>query len=111
MPAKDSETRMLLYLSVHDIVWINATILGVTVPFDYEKLEAAMAAQYSYGDSTNVSLQAANVLASFILKPPFAAGNRRTAFVAVATFLNANGYALQADDKEAAAIVQRLDRG
>ena len=102
---------MLHYLSVHDIVWINSTLTGETVAFDYEKLEAAMAAQYSYGDSTDVSGQAANLLASFTLKPPFAYGNLRTAFVAVTTFLNANGYALQVDDEEAAAAVKDLARG
>jgi prophage maintenance system killer protein len=102
---------MLHYLSVHDIVWINSTITGETVPFDYEKLEAAMAAQYSYGDSTDVQGQAANFLASFVLKPPFAYGNLRSAFVAVTTFLNANGYALQVGGEEAAAIVRSTANG
>ena len=102
---------MLHYLSVHDIVWINATITGETLPFDYEKLEAAMAAQYSYGDSTDVAGQAANFLASFILKPPFAFGNTRTAFVALATFLNANGFSLQLGDEEIAQAIQSLARG
>lgn len=102
---------MMHYLSVHDIVWINATLTGETVPFDYEKLEAAMAAQYSYGDSTDVAGQAANCLATFILKPPFAYGNLRTAFVAVTTFLNANGFALQVGDAGAAQAIRNLGRG
>ena len=102
---------MLEYLSVHDIVWISATITGETVAFDYEKLEAAMAAQYSYGDSTDVQNQAANFLASFVLKPPFAYGNLRSAFVAVTTFLNANGFSLQVGDVEAANVVRAVSRG
>ena len=102
---------MLHYLSVHDIVWINSTILGETVPFDYEKLEAAMAAQYSYGDSRDVAGQAAGFLASFVGKPPFERGSLRTAFVAVTTFLNANGYALQVDEEGAANAIKAASRG
>jgi prophage maintenance system killer protein len=102
---------MLHYLSVHDIVWINSTITGETLPFDYEKLEAAMAAQYNYGDSNNVEEQAANFLASFILKPPFAYGNLRSAFVAVTTFLNANGYALRLGDHDAAGAILAFSCG
>jgi prophage maintenance system killer protein len=112
MPARpDPETCMLVYLSVHDIVWINSTVTGETLPFDYELLEAAMAAQYSYGDSTDVSGQAANFLASFVLKPPFAYGNLRSAYVAVTAFLNANGFALQVGDAEAAQLIRGLASG
>ena len=102
---------MLHYLSVHDIVWINTTLTGETVPFDYEKLEAAMAAQYSYGDSTDVAAQAANFLASFDIKPPFAYGNVRTAFVAVTTFLLANGFTLQVDDAGASEAMSAAASG
>ena len=97
---------MMHYLSVHDIVWINSTITGKSLPFDYEKLEAAMAAQYSYGDSTNVPVQSANLLSTLVHSPSFAYGNQRTAFIAVTTFLNANGYALQVDDSQAADLIR-----
>ncbi len=96
------------YLSVHDLCWINATVVGKTLPFDYERLEAAMAAQYGYGDSRETATQAANFLEALLLCPPFAYGNRRTAFIAVVTFLNANGYALQVEDAEAADVVSRV---
>ena len=94
------------YLSNHDITWINATLLGKTVPFNYEALEAAMAAQYSYGDSTLVREQAGNFLGSFVKSPPFAAANRRTAFVALLTFLTANGYELTASHLDTSALVK-----
>lgn len=96
------------YLSVHDLVWINTTVTGKTLRFDYVRLEEAMAAQYAYGDSRNVPAQAANLLATLLFKPPFEYGNRRTAFLAVAAFLNANGHALQVGDEEAAAIFRRV---
>jgi death-on-curing family protein len=97
--------RQMHYLSVHDFVWINNTVTGKTLAFDYEKLEAAMAAQYSYGDSTHVAVQAANLLGSLLFDPPFEYGNRRTAYVALTTFLNANGHAVVVSDEEAARIV------
>ena len=85
------------YLSVHDIVWINTTLTGKTVSYNYEKLEAAMAAQYSYGNSTDVAGQAANLLEVLLIQKPFHYGNRRTAFVAACAFLSANGYSVSSD--------------
>jgi prophage maintenance system killer protein len=94
------------YLSVHDLVWINNTITGKTLAFDYEALEACMAAQYSYGDSTNVTAQAADFLEAFLFKRPFEYANVRTAYVALTTFLNANGFAQKVDGAEAIGIIQ-----
>jgi len=105
------EAREMQYLSVYDIVWINTTLAGRALPFDYVNLEEAMAAQYSYGVSTNVPAQAANLLQILVLKRPFAFGNVRTAFVAVTAFLIANGYALAVDDAAAAEIVRAVADG
>ncbi len=102
---------MLHYLAVHDLVWINTTITGMTLPFDYEKLEACMAAQYNYGESLDVPGQAANFLSTFLRKRPFAFGNVRTGFIATVAFLTANQYALTADDARAAEIVRAVDSG
>lgn len=99
---------MMHYLSVHDLVWINATLTGTTPQYDFQKLEACMAAQYSYGQSTNVPLQAANFLETALTKAAFTTANRRTAFIAVASFLNANGYSLKVDDVKAADIIRRV---
>lgn len=101
---------MMHYLSVHDLVWINTTLTGKTVPYSFEKLEAAMAAQYSYGDSRDTVTQAASFLGSFLTKPPFQYGNLRTAFIATATFLTANGFALQVSEEQAVDIIQRAAR-
>jgi prophage maintenance system killer protein len=102
---------MLHYLSVHDFVWINSTVLGQTVPFDYEKLEASMAAQYGYLTSGDAPAQAANLLDTMLSARPFKSGNIRTAFIATLVFLTANGYTLQVGDVDAAAMVEKVAAG
>ena len=99
------------YLTTHDLVWINSSITGKTNPYNYVTLEAAMAGQYSYGDSQDVLSQAANLLRRLLDSTPFAEGNVRTAFIATLSFLNANGYATKVDDAEASAIVRAVALG
>jgi len=99
------------YLTTHDLVWINSSITGKVNPYNYVTLEAAMAGQYSYGDSNNVAAQAANMLDRLLCTHPFAEGNIRTAFIAALSFLNANGFATKTDDTAAAAIVTALAEG
>lgn len=93
------------YLTTHDIVWVNSTVTGKVNEFNYVTLEEAMASQYRYGDSTDVLGQAANFLDHLLFKPAFTEGNRRTAYIAVLTFLNANGFATKVPDADAAKIV------
>jgi death-on-curing protein len=70
-----------------------------------------MAGQYSYGESKDVVAQAAKLLDRLMSKVPFAQGNRRTAFIATLTFLNANGYATKPTDQEAAQLILSLRKG
>lgn len=99
------------YLSVHDLVWINSTLTGREAAFDYERLEACMAAQYGYGHSRDVLSQAANFLTTFCYKRPFAEKNAETALTAFCTFLLANGWGVTAADAELAGLVQRAWSG
>jgi prophage maintenance system killer protein len=99
------------YLTTHDLVWINSAITGKVNPYDYVTLEAAMAGQYRYGDSSNVPAQAANLLDRMLCTKPFSEGNTRTALIAALSFLNANGYATAVDDEQAAEIVAAVARG
>jgi prophage maintenance system killer protein len=99
------------YLSVHDIVWINTTLTGKTVSYNYEKLEAAMAAQYSYGSSKDVAGQAANLLEVLLVEKPFHYGNRRTAFVATCAFLSANGYSVATDSSTIGSALAAVEYG
>ncbi|MGC8667208.1 MAG: hypothetical protein ACP5VE_03700 [Chthonomonadales bacterium] len=93
------------YLAIHDFLWINTVVTGVRMPYDPAALEKAMAAQYAYGRSDNALRQAAHLLGTMLRNPPFTSGNLATAFLAVATFLLANGYRLGVPGTEAAQLV------
>ncbi len=99
------------YLTTHDLVWINNSIIGEPQPYHYFNLEASMAGQYGYGPSRNVPEQAATMLERLISKAPFEQGNLRTAYIATLTFLAANGYASQVEDNVAAEIVRSVAIG
>lgn len=94
----------MFYLTVHDLVWLNSVFCGPDVPHDYERLEAAMAAQYGYGDSRDVLNQAASFAEKMIGSAPFREGNLRTGLLAVSVFLAGNGLPLHASDGVAQAV-------
>jgi death-on-curing protein len=96
------------YLTTHDLIWVNNAVTGKVNGFDYVPLEAAMAGQYLYGSSRDVPAQAATLLERLLFRPPFSCGNRRTAFLAALTFLNANGYATTCSDAEAAQVIREV---
>jgi len=93
------------YLTNHDLFYVNQIVTGTVNTFNYFALEAASAGQYAYGESTDVPAQAATLLDRLLHKTPFMNGNRRTAYIATLTFLNANGYATTVDDEEAVRLV------
>ena len=103
--------KLIHYLSVHDLVWINSTITGQTLAFNFETLEQAMAAQYGYGNSRDVPAQASNFLNTLITRNPFAHGNLRTAYVSVIAFLTANGHPCQVDDAKSPDIIHAVAAG
>ena len=96
------------YLTTHDLFWVNQIVTGKVNPYSYVKLEAAMAGQYRYGQSSDVPSQAAKLLECLLFTTPFLSGNRRTALISTLTFLNANGYATTAADSAAATLVQEV---
>jgi prophage maintenance system killer protein len=102
---------LIRYLSTHDFVWINNTITGKTLEFEYEALEECMAAQYSYGDSTRVLDQAAFMLHKVLTRRPFAYGNVRTGAVALMAFLTANRYGIKGDDAKCAQTIKSVASG
>jgi prophage maintenance system killer protein len=107
----DSAESVMEYLTVHDLVWINTVVTGEPAEYDYVTLESVMAGQYSYGDSQNVPAQAAKMLRRLVETRPFAAGNLRTALLAILTFFNANGHATLVSDAEAARILLAVADG
>ena len=99
------------YLTTHDLVWINHTLTGKVNPYNYVTLEAAMAGQYRYGDSHDIMGQAGTLLRRLLDTKPFQDGNYRTAFIALLSFLNANGYATRLNDAEAALLLREVVTG
>lgn len=99
------------YLTTHDLVWINEVVTGRIQPYNYVTLEAVMAGQYAYGKSDDALTQAATLLERLLTKTPFLEGNRRTALIATLTFLNANGYAVEAGDAQIAPLIEAAAEG
>lgn len=96
------------YLTNHDLFWVNQIVTGTVNTFNYFALEAACAGQYAYGTSTDVPAQAATLMERLLDTAPFQTGNRRTAYIATLTFLNANGFATVVDDDEAVRLIATL---
>lgn len=107
MMATETKRERMTYLSVHDLVWIHETATGTSVPYNYERLEAAMGAQYSYGQCTDPLTPSAFLFEKLAYGQPFRYGNHRTAFIATAVFLIANGYRIKCSDEELIAAFQR----
>ena len=63
-----------------------------------------------YGEATLFEL-AASLGFGLVKNHPFVDGNKRTAFLCAYIFLGLNGYALEADEAEAAAIIVDLAAG
>ncbi len=99
------------YLTVHDFVWINNAITGKVNPYDYFALEACMAAQYRYGNSHDVPVQAAELLGKLLNVNPFEDGNLRTTLISVLSFLNVNGYATTQGEAELAQTIRAVATG
>lgn len=90
------------YLTVQDILWINAQITGDAPEFKQERVEEASYFQYAYGAATGIIPQAARLLSRFSHQNAFAKGNDATAFTATVAFLKLNGLSLATKDRDAA---------
>lgn len=97
----ETRTKMVHYLTVQDILWINQEITKEAQPFKYAQLEEGTFLQYGYGKSENVLAQAGKFLEGFIRLRPFQSGNRATAFISALTFLRINGYDIELDPAQA----------
>jgi death on curing protein len=65
----------------------------------------------AYGESPTLSDLAAAYGYGLAKNHPFVDGNKRTAFVAMATFLELNGYSLVAPEPEVVVVMERLGAG
>jgi len=108
-----------VYLILEDALEIYAAIIGATAAqaADHlrsrDALEGALArpAQYAHYQQADLALQAAVLAHGIAETQPFIDGNKRTALVAMLTFLEINGYRPRATDRELAEWIISLSRG
>ncbi|NJR56037.1 MAG: type II toxin-antitoxin system death-on-curing family toxin [Acaryochloris sp. CRU_2_0] len=63
---------------------------------------------YAYGETVTLFDLAAAYGYGLVKNHPFVDGNKRTAFVAMAVFLEVNGYSLNAPEQEVVVTMERL---
>ncbi len=98
------------YLTVQDVVWIQTGLTGAPSPFDYERLENAVAAQYGYGDSTHLAQQALRMAQRLDAQQPFTHGHPMLPLVCCLALLALNGLHMP-DDTETVQRVKQLRPG
>jgi len=116
VPDEDIE---LVYLTLDDALELYAAIVkGTTegaaaVLRASSTLEGALArpASYAHYQGADLSLQAAVLAHGIAEGQPFLDGNKRLALVAMLTFLEANGYRIEATDPELAEWIIGLSGG
>ncbi|MEJ2737139.1 MAG: type II toxin-antitoxin system death-on-curing family toxin [Anaerolineae bacterium] len=101
------------YLSVEEVIEINAQVMGGKhVLRDRGLLESAAARPRASAFGTDaypdLAAKAAALLHSLVLNHPFIDGNKRTAVLATLVFLDLNGYVVRWDQREALDFMLRL---
>jgi len=105
VPDEDIE---LVYLTLDDALELYAAIVDGTTAHATAALRArstlegalARPASYAHYQGTDLCLQAAVLAHGIAEGQPFLDGNKRLALVAMLTFLEANGYRIEATDPE-----------
>jgi death on curing protein len=100
----------LVYLSFEDALEIYGAIIGGTAQQaadqlrSREALEGALGrpASYAHYEQADIALQAAVLAHGIAQSQSFIDGNKRTALAAMLVFLELNGYAVHATDREMA---------
>jgi death-on-curing protein len=108
-----------VYLILEDALEIYAAVIDATATqaADHlrsrDALEGALArpAHYAHYQQADLALQAAVLAPGIAETQPFIDGNKRTALVAMLTFLEINGYDVRASDPELAGWIISLSRG
>jgi death-on-curing protein len=101
------------YLSVEEVIEINAQVMGGKhVLRDRGLLESAVArpqaSAFGADAYPDLAAKAAALLHSLVLNHPFIDGNKRTAVLATLVFLDLNGYVVRWDQREALDFMLRL---
>jgi death-on-curing protein len=109
----------LIYLTLEDAIELYAAIVDAAVEQAADllrsrsSLEGALARPTSYAhyQEADIAVQAAVLAHGIAESQPFLDGNKRLALVAMLTFLEANGYRVDATDPELADWIIRLSAG
>jgi len=104
------------YLTLQEILDIHAEILkntggedGVLFPGNLELcIESPKRIEFGFEPYTNIYQKAASLLFEINKLHPFVDGNKRTSYIATSTFLDLNGFELQADLQEAVDLVLNI---
>ena len=99
-----------VYLTLDDVLGLHGLIIGATVDEAADQLrnrdglESTLArpAAYAHYESADLALQAAVLAHGIAEGQQFIDGNKRTALVAMLTFLEINGTGIKASDQELA---------
>jgi death-on-curing protein len=117
--AETGESDDLVYLTIEDALEIYAAIIDSTAAqaADHlrsrDALEGALGrpASYAHYELADVALQASVLAHGIAETQAFVDGNKRTALVAMLTFLEINGFRVRATDPELAEWIIGFSRG
>ncbi len=119
MAGEHSELAEPVYLSFEDALEIYAAIIDGTAVEAADHLRSRDAlggalgrpASYAHYEQADLALQAAVLAHGIAETQPFVDGNKRTALVAMLTFLEINGHRVDATDRELADWIISFSRG
>jgi death-on-curing protein len=119
VPIEDDEPGELVYLTYDDALEIYGAILGCTAQEAADQLRSRDAlegalgrpASYAHYEQADLVLQSTVLAHGIAETQPFIDGNKRTALIAILTFLEINGYRVEATDRELANWILGFSRG
>ena len=119
MAQRPGDHQPAIYLTLEDVLELHAAIIDATAAMASDQLrsrdglEGALArpATHAYYQDADFALQAAVLAHGIAESQLFIDGNKRTALVAMLTFLEINGIHVQATDPELADWILRLSAG
>ena len=111
--------RELLYLELDDVLGNYADIFGLTDPEARDRLRNEVGLSgalgwpqnYAHYQGADIALQAAVLAHGIAEGQHFLEGNKRTALVALRTFLSINGYSVDVSQEERANWIISLSHG
>jgi death-on-curing protein len=109
----------LIYLELEDLLWLYSEVFGLNDQEARDRLRSEIGLQgalvrprtYAHDQQADIALQAAVLAHGIAEGQHFLDGNKRTALVALRTFLAINGYAINASQEQRAAWIISVSEG